>query len=236
VAQLVKCVTPPSTKQRLSGVRLPVGRKWLTLRQSGERLPERRCFVEGGVTHFTSCATFPQSALRKGGATGKVRHATLNKGLRGVNPRSRPIVLPREWDSTQHAGGGESAVLVPLSAGDLEWQFTQCLLHNSSRCSGCSGPVCGASSSATGAYVNHDLTRKKFVLYRPLSDGAFEGGVAMPSNPGTENRPRSPLTLPSSWNLNAMLGCVRGEGQRVDASMAAQMSVKTPSRLFTDTR
>jgi len=30
------------------------------------------------VTHFTSCATFPQSALRKGGATGKVRHATLN--------------------------------------------------------------------------------------------------------------------------------------------------------------
>jgi len=35
--------------------------------------------VEGGVTHFTSCATFPKSALRKGGATGKVRHATLNK-------------------------------------------------------------------------------------------------------------------------------------------------------------
>jgi len=33
------------------------------------------------VTHFTSCATFPQSALRKGGATGKVRHATLNKTL-----------------------------------------------------------------------------------------------------------------------------------------------------------
>jgi len=40
-------------------------------------------------------------------------------------------MLPREWDSTQHAGGGESAVLVPLRAGDLEWQFTQRLLHNS---------------------------------------------------------------------------------------------------------
>jgi len=35
--------------------------------------------VEGGVTPFTSCATFPQSALRKSSATGKVRHATLNK-------------------------------------------------------------------------------------------------------------------------------------------------------------
>jgi len=35
-----------STKQRLSGARLLVGRKWLTLRQSGERLPESRCFVE----------------------------------------------------------------------------------------------------------------------------------------------------------------------------------------------
>ena len=35
-----------STKQRLSGVGLPVGRKWLTLRQSGERLPESRCLVE----------------------------------------------------------------------------------------------------------------------------------------------------------------------------------------------
>ena len=34
------------TKQRLYGVRLPVGRKWLTLRQSGERLPESRCFEE----------------------------------------------------------------------------------------------------------------------------------------------------------------------------------------------
>jgi len=34
------------TKQRLSGIRLPVGRTWLTLRQSGERLPESRCFVE----------------------------------------------------------------------------------------------------------------------------------------------------------------------------------------------
>ena len=81
MAQLVKCVTPRSTKQRLSGVRLPVGRKWLTLRQSGERLPESRCFVEGGVTHFTGCTTFPQSALRKGGATGKVRHATLNTSV-----------------------------------------------------------------------------------------------------------------------------------------------------------
>ena len=35
-----------SRKQRLAGVRLPVGRKWLTLRQSGGRLPESRCFVE----------------------------------------------------------------------------------------------------------------------------------------------------------------------------------------------
>jgi len=43
------------------------------------RLPQS--YVEGGVTHFTSCATFPQSALRKGGATGKMRHATLNKSL-----------------------------------------------------------------------------------------------------------------------------------------------------------
>jgi len=42
-----------STKQRLSGVRLPVGRKWLTLRQSGERLPESRCFVE------EKCRTVP---------------------------------------------------------------------------------------------------------------------------------------------------------------------------------
>jgi len=45
--------------------------------------------VEGGVAHFTSCATFPQSALRKGGATGKVRHATLNKNigfLEGAHP------------------------------------------------------------------------------------------------------------------------------------------------------
>jgi len=32
--------------ERLSGVRLPVGRKWLTLRQSGERFPESRCCVE----------------------------------------------------------------------------------------------------------------------------------------------------------------------------------------------
>jgi len=90
VAQLVKCATPPSTKHRLSGRRSPDCRRVTTcgllgvepqivaVRQSGERLPESRCFVEGGVAHFTSCATFPQSALRKGGATGKVRHATLN--------------------------------------------------------------------------------------------------------------------------------------------------------------
>jgi len=49
--------------------------------------------------HFTSCATFPQSALRKGGATGKVRHATLNKHI-GFLEGAHPIAAELIWGST----------------------------------------------------------------------------------------------------------------------------------------
>jgi hypothetical protein len=65
---------------------------------------------------------------------------------------------------------------------------------------------------------------------------------SLPAACGTRRWPHdttcSSSTSPAGVHqaLKAMLGCVRGEGQRVDASMAAQMSVKTPSRLFTDTR
>jgi len=53
----------------------------------GELHRAREHPVEGGVTHFTSCATFPQSALRKGGATGKVRvNPQLVKCVARVNP------------------------------------------------------------------------------------------------------------------------------------------------------
>jgi len=53
-----------STKQRLSGVRLPVGCKWLTLRQPGERLPESRCFVEANWRYFRPLDQFANKRLR----------------------------------------------------------------------------------------------------------------------------------------------------------------------------
>jgi len=102
---MVECVTPPSTKHRLPGRRSPNCRRVNHLRPIGNRSPDSRCFVEGDVTHFTSCATFPQSALRKGGATGEVRHATLNNAH-----RARDVSAQAEARSSSRGvrGGGRS--------------------------------------------------------------------------------------------------------------------------------
>jgi len=70
-------------------------------------------FVEGGVTHFTSCATFPQSALRKGGATGKVRHATLNI-TRQHSPHRESSLAASEGRGAKTGGGKKPAETAPV--------------------------------------------------------------------------------------------------------------------------